>query len=250
MQENLVSIITPMYNSEKYVGRTIESVLSQTYKEWEMIIVNDGSIDNSVKIVEKYADKDSRINLINQPNGGCASARNNALRNASGRYVCFLDSDDLWEPDFLSSQVEFLKEKNAAFVYSSHKRIDDDDNEILVPFIVPERLIYTNLLKTCSISTLTVVIDLNKVGNISFNEYYEVEDYALWLDLLKEINCAYGNKKILASYRIRKGSRSRNKYKITKSQFVIYYKKEKLGLLRSIYYTLSWAINGYLKYRK
>lgn len=250
MQENLVSIITPMYNGEKYIGQTIESVVAQTYKDWEMIIVDDGSKDNSAEIVRKYTEKDNRVKLIQQKNSGCASARNNALRNAKGQYICFLDSDDLWDVDFLQEQLSFLKEKNAAFVFSSHKRIDENNKEILVPFIVPERVSYTDLLKTCSISLLTVIIDKVQTSEIKFHENYVIEDYALWLDLLKEIPYAYGNPKILASYRIRKGSRSRNKFKIAKAQFKVYYEKEKLGLLRSIYYTLSWAINGYLKYRK
>ena len=125
MKQGLVSIITPMYNAEKYVPQTIESVLLQTYGDWEMIIVDDGSKDSSAEIVADYSKKDSRVKLIKQKNGGCASARNNALDNAQGQYICFLDSDDLWEPVFLAEQIKFLKEKNAVFVYASHKRINE-----------------------------------------------------------------------------------------------------------------------------
>ena len=124
MKENLVSIITPMYNAEKYVGLTIESVIAQTYKNWEMIIVNDGSKDSSAKIVEDYVQKDCRIKLINQTNAGSATARNNALKNAQGQYICFLDADDLWDAVFLEKQINFLKEKNVALVFSSYRIID------------------------------------------------------------------------------------------------------------------------------
>lgn len=252
MKQNLVSIITPMYNAEKYVGQTIESVLAQTYSDWEMIIVDDGSKDKSAEIVANYSNKDPRVKLIKQKNGGCASARNNALDNAQGQYVCFLDSDDLWETNFLHEQINFLKEKNAALVYASHKRINEENQEILIPFIVPERVSYNDLLKTCSISTLTVMIDRSKVNYIRFEEILRNvrDDFALWLDVVKQVKYAYGNKKILASYRILQGSATRNKKKAAKAQFKIYYNREKLGLLKSIYYTIHWAINGFLKYRK
>ncbi|MDO4764209.1 MAG: glycosyltransferase family 2 protein [Flavobacteriaceae bacterium] len=252
MKDNLVSIITPMYNSAKYVGKTIESVLAQTYSNWEMLIVDDGSKDNSAEIVQQYVDKDSRVKLIRQKNGGCASARNNALSKARGRYVCFLDSDDLWEKDFLFEQIRFMKEKNASFVYSSHKRIDEGNIEILVPFIVPEKVSYVDLLKTCSVSTLTVMIDKEEVEEVKFDENLRNvrDDYALWLELIKQTKVAYGNKKILASYRILQGSATRNKKKVAKAQFKIYFQREKLGLVKSLYYLAHWAINGFLKYRK
>ena len=130
MEQNLVSIITPMYNAEKYVGLTIDSVIAQTYKNWEMIIVNDGSKDNCAEIVKEYTQKDKRIKLINQPNAGSAAARNNALRNAVGQYICFLDTDDLWDNNFLEKQISFLKEKNAALVFSSYRRIDEKGDQI------------------------------------------------------------------------------------------------------------------------
>lgn len=241
-----------MYNGAKYVGQTIESVLLQSYQNWEMLIVDDGSKDNSAEIVKEYADKDSRIKLIRQKNGGCASARNNALNNAAGRYVCFLDSDDIWEEDFLQEQIKFMKEKKASFVYASHKRINEKNQQILTPFIVPEKVSYSDLLRTCSISTLTVMIDKEKVDGVIFDEKLRNvrDDYALWLELIKQTKVAYGNKKILASYRILQGSATRNKKKVAKAQFKIYYQRERLGIIKSLYYLCHWAINGFLKYRK
>ena len=129
MQEDLVSIITPLYNGERFVAQTIESVLAQTYPHWEMIIINDGSKDNSEAIVQKYTEQDARIQLVSQPNAGSAAARNNGIRRASGRYIALLDADDLWEPFFLESQLNLMQKTSALLVYGSHKRIDAQKNK-------------------------------------------------------------------------------------------------------------------------
>ncbi|NDV47427.1 glycosyltransferase family 2 protein [Paludibacter sp. 221] len=252
MQKGLVSIITPLYNGEKYVSQTIESVLAQTYTDWEMIVINDGSKDSSEKIVEEYTKKDNRIKLFSQPNGGSASARNNGIRRAQGQYIALLDADDVWEPFFLESQLTLMKEKNALLVYGSHKRIDENNNECLKPFIVPEKVTYRDLLKTCSISCLTGVYDISVHGKIYFNEELRSlrDDHLYWLEILKKTGIAYGNQNIIASYRILGNSVSRNKKKVIIPQFKIYYKWEKLGLIPSLYYLANWAINGFVKYRK
>ena len=250
MQENLISIITPMYNGEKYVSQTIETVLSQSFPHWEMLIVDDGSQDASPKIVSAYAQRDNRVRLIQQPNGGSASARNNALRQAKGRYICFLDADDLWDSNFLEEQLNFLKNHQAALVFSSFRRINAQGDPILKPFIVPTRVNYTDLLKTCSISCLTALFDRAKVGEVYFREELRSmrDDFVFWLSILKHIDYAYGNPTILASYRVFASSTTGNKRKVIKPQFNVYYKVEKLGLIRSLYYLAHWAINGYLKY--
>ena len=252
MEQNLVSIITPMYNAEKYVGLTIESVLAQTYKNWEMIIVNDGSKDSCAEIVKEYTQKGNRIKLINQVNAGSATARNNALRSAMGQYICFLDTDDLWDSNFLEKQLNFLKEKNAALVFSSYRRIDEKGEKKLDPFIVPKTATYTDLLKTCSISCLTSIYDKKQIGELYFKEELKSlrDDFAFWLQVLKKIKIAYGNTDILASYRVFASSTTGNKKKVIKPQFMVYYKVEKLGLIKSLYYLSCWAINGFLKYRK
>lgn len=252
MQTGLVSIITPLYNGEKYVAQTIESVLAQTYTDWEMIVVNDGSKDRSEEIVQAYAEKDPRIKLFSQPNGGSASARNNGIRRAAGQYIALLDADDLWEPFFLEAQLALMKEKNAILVYGSHKRIDENGQECLKPFIVPEKVTYKDLLKTCSISCLTALYDTSQYGKMYLNEALRSlrDDHLFWLSILKKAGVAYGNQRIIASYRILGSSVSRNKKKVIIPQFNIYYKYEKLGLIRSLYYLASWAINGFMKYRK
>ena len=252
MQKELVSIITPLYNGERFISQTIDCVLSQTYKNWEMIIINDGSKDKSAEIVADYTKKDSRIKLFTQTNGGSASARNNGIRRAEGQYIAMLDADDLWENFFLESQIALMKEKNALLVYGSHKRIDENNNECLKPFIVPPKVTYKDILKTCSISCLTSVYDISKFGKIYLNEELKSlrDDHLLWLDILKKTKVAYGNQKLIASYRILGHSVSRNKKKVIYPQFRIYYEYEKLGLIRSLYYLVSWAYNGYMKYRK
>lgn len=253
MTKNLkVSIITPMYNGEKYVSKTIESVLAQTYENWEMLIVNDGSKDNSPSIVENYSKKDKRIILINQDNAGSAAARNNALRNASGRYICFLDSDDLWDNNLLSSQVEFIVDKSAALVFASYRRIDENDNECLKPFIVPDMTDYYRYLKYCSLSCLTTMYDRDKVGIRFFKEELRSlrDDLAYWLDILRDGTIAYGNKNVLASYRVFNSSTTANKWKVLKPHFNVYCNIEKLGIIKSWYYMFFWAVSGFFKYNK
>lgn len=133
MEKGLVSIVTPVYNGAKYVCETIDSVLRQTYANWEMIVVDDGSKDNSAEIINEYVRRDKRIVLLRQANGGSASARNNGIRNAKGQYIALLDADDLWEPDFLESQLALMKRKSAIVVHASYKRINENSEEILRP---------------------------------------------------------------------------------------------------------------------
>ncbi len=130
MVDGLVSIITPCYNGERFIAETIESVLGQTYANWEMIVVDDGSRDNTAQVAAGYAARDGRIQVVRQPNGGTASARNNAMRRAKGRYIALLDADDVWERDFLERQLAFMKEKNATCVCCSYRHIDANSNEI------------------------------------------------------------------------------------------------------------------------
>lgn len=250
-EKELVSIITPMYNGEKFVAKTIKSVLNQNYKNWEMIIIDDGSKDNSPTIVEEYSKKDKRIQLVRQKNAGSGAARNNGIRRAKGQYICLLDADDTWESNFLEEQIKLIKEKNATLVFSSHNRIDENDNICLKAFIVPEKIDYKSLLKTCSISCLTAMYDVSKFGKFYLREDFKSlrDDYILWLEIIKKCKVAYGNKKILANYRVMQSSTSGNKKKVIKPQFLVYRKVEKLGLLTSCYYLMWWAYYGMKKYK-
>lgn len=247
----LVSIITPVYNGEKFIGQTIETVLAQEYTNWEMLIVDDGSKDNSAHIVSEFAQRDNRVCLIRKTNGGSASARNMGLKVAKGRYICFLDADDLWLPDMLAQQVEMLQTKNAGLVYASYSKIDENGKDIYHPVIVPERVKYTDLLKTNSISCLTAMFDTEIVGIPFFDESLKSmrDDLAYWLHILEREPYAYGNKKILGIYRVYRSSTTGNKKKLIKPTYLFYYTYLKLGLFRSVYYTVMWGINGLKKYR-
>jgi glycosyltransferase involved in cell wall biosynthesis len=252
MVNELVSIITPMYNAARFVGQTIESVQAQTYPHYEMLIVNDGSRDNSAEIVEAYARTDSRIKLLRQENAGSAAARNNALSKAQGKYIVFLDADDILYADFLNAQIAFMKEKEAQLVFASYDRIDEQGNTCLSPFIVPEKVSYKRLLKSCAIPCLTAMYDAERTGKYYFKPELRSlrDDYAMWLEMLKKVDYAYGNPAILAAYRFFTSSVTGSKKKVIILQFKIYYTVEKLGLVRSVYYLLWWAVLGFLKYRK
>lgn len=255
MNDSLVSIITPMYKGAAFVGETIRSVITQSYDNWEMIIVDDCSPDNGAGITEvkKYT-SDSRIKLIeSKENRGSSGARNIALKEAKGRYIAFLDSDDIWHSDFLEKQIMFMKNHEASLVFSSYRRIDENTKEeLLRPFIVPKKVSYRSLLKTCPIFPSTAIYDTTKTPKIFFNENLGSmrDDYVYWLTMFKDIESGYGNPEILVDYRMRKSSVTGNKTKVIKPQWNVLYKVEKLGFIPSIYYLLSWAWISYFKYRR
>lgn len=254
MSKPLVSIVTPMYKGAAFIGETIESVLRQSYKDWEMIIVDDCSPDDGagIKVVQKY--DDPRIKLIaSKENRGSSGARNLALKEAKGDYISFLDADDIWHDNFLEEQMQFMKDKNAPIVFSSYNRIDENTKEeILSPFIVPEKVNYKSLLKTCPIFPSTAIYDVKKCGKILFNEDMGSlrDDYVYWLAMLKKVDYAYGNKDILVDYRMRKTSVTANKKKVITPQWRVLREVEKLSLLSSCYYLACWAVISYFKYRK
>lgn len=241
-----VSIITPCYNASRYISQTIDSVLTQTFTDWEMIIVDDGSKDDSSDIVEKYVKKDSRIRLIQQPNGGSANARNHGIREATGRYIALLDADDLWLPQFLEKQIEFMKEKNAICVYSSYKRIDENSNEILKPLICRPFVNYKKMQITNFIGCLTGLYDSSKYGKKYLDEKLKSirDDYAYWIEIVKLENAAYGNPEVLACYRVIKSSTTGNKLKLVKKQFWFYRNYLKLSFARSLCNLLFWGLRG------
>lgn len=252
MQDDLVSIITPLYNGERFVRQTIESVLAQTYARWEMIIVNDGSKDNSEQIALSYSERDSRIRVFTQPNRGSASARNHGIREATGRYMVFLDADDYWDRTFLEEQLRFMRNKDAKIVCASCRRVDEEGKEILRPLIVPAKVGYKDLLRTCSLPCLTTMIDRKELYDVYFHEELRSlrDDYVLWLSLIKQTDYAFGNPKVLASYRLSSQAATANKRKMIRPQFLVYYRVEKLGFIRSVYYLAHWAVRGFLKYRR
>ncbi|MGM5629355.1 glycosyltransferase family 2 protein [Apibacter raozihei] len=245
-----ISIITACYNSDNYIMKTIESVLAQEYTNWEWFIVDDNSSDNSVNLIKSVTDK--RIKLLKLDfNHGAAKARNIGLKLAKGRFITFIDSDDIWFPDFLITAKNFLVNNNEELVYSSYKRYDEDLNPLLPDFIAEDNITYKRLLNNCPMPMLTTMYDSQRIGKIFIPEDVpKREDYAMWINVLKKIPSAKAITKPLAIYRIRNDSYSRNKFKITYYQFLVYYKFLKLSLPKSIYYTLKWGLNGLKKYGK
>ncbi|MDR1554798.1 MAG: glycosyltransferase [Campylobacteraceae bacterium] len=238
----------PSYNSSKFIAQAIESVLAQTYENWEMIIVDDMSSDNSVEIIEKYLQIDKRIRLVkSQKNMGPALTRNRAIKEATGDYIAFLDSDDVWLPNKLQVQIQFMIDNNLSFSYSAYDIIDENSN-YLKSFYVRDFVNYKELLKGNIIGCLTAIYDAKKLGKI-FMKNIGHEDYALWLDILKKVEYGKGINKSLACYRIVKKSVSSNKLKVARYQWNIYRKIEKINFFKSIYYLLFYAYNGFKKHK-
>lgn len=254
MEKGLVSIITPMYKGAAFVGETIQSVLAQTYTNWEMIIVDDCSPDDGAGIREVEKFDDPRIKLIkSKVNKGSSGARNIALHEAKGQYIAHLDSDDIWHPTFLEEQLQFMKNNKAALVFSSYRRIDENTKEeLLTPFIAPFKVNYKYLLKTDPIFPSTSIYDAEKCGVFFYNEAMGSlrDDYVYWLEMLKKIDYAYGNPKILVDYRMRKSSVTGNKKKVIVPQWNVLRKVEKLPIYKCVYYICCWAVISYMKYRK
>ena len=248
--EALVSIITPTFNSGKFISETILSVQNQTYQNWEMIIVDDGSSDNTIEIVKQIAKQDSRIQFFPQKqNVGPAKTRNIGIANAKGKFMTFLDADDIWFPKFIENSIQTIKNTNIHFVFSSYKRSNENLEFVYSDFIVPEKVTYTDILKTNSISCLTAFIDIEVLGKKTMPEIFKRQDMGLWLQYLKEIPFAHGIKETQAIYRIRENSLSRNKSKLLKYQWQFYREVEKLNVFQSIYYMVQWMYRGFLKYR-
>lgn len=246
--KDLVSIITPMHNSEKYILDTYKSIKDQTYKKWEWIVIDDNSKDKSYEKILKLAKKDSRIKVIkNEINLRAAVSRNKGLDFAKGEYVTFIDSDDLWNLNFLEKQLNLIKEKKCNIVFASYQRKSEDLKEFLGNYIVPKYINYNNLLKTNYMSCLTVMYKKEKFSKLRFNEKLKLhEDYVMWLNLLKE-NIAYTNQEVLAIYRVRKGSVSRNKFKNLIYMYFVFRKILKLNIISTFYYLSNYIYYGLKK---
>lgn len=247
--EPLVSIITPLYNSEKFIAETIESVLAQTYKNWEMIIVNDCSKDRGPSIVERYVEKDNRIKLFhNDKNEGVSFSRNKAIDFSQGKYIAFLDSDDLWKREKLEKQITFMEMNNYILTYTKYTKINEDGST-RGSINVPKKLNYSELLKNCLINCVTGIYLKEKFKGVYFKKT-KVEDYIFWLEIFKKIEFAYGIPESLAYYRVSNNSRSSNKIDIVKFHWKIYRKIEKLSFMKSIYYYSIYVLRGIKRYFK
>ena len=243
----MVSIITPVYNCSHLIESTIESVIRQSFTDWEMILVDDCSSDNSVAVVQSFVEQDLRIKLIRlTENSGAAVARNTAIDAAKGRYISFLDSDDLWLPNKLEKQLDFMQENNYPFTFSAYDKIDKSGvrfGHVGVPNIVS----YSDLLKMCSIGCLTAMYDTEYFGKVTMPLIRKRQDLGLWLKLLKQTDFAYGLNETLAQYRVRSDSISANKFNAAKFTWRLYREVERLSLIKASYYFTHYAVRGLLR---
>jgi len=247
----LVSIIMPNYNSVQFIEETIISVFAQTYKNWELVLVDDCSTDSSVKIIESLMAEDKRIKLIKlRENSGPAIARNHAIQEAQGRYLAFLDSDDLWHPKKLSKQIAFMKEQDIALSYTGYCCIEEDSGQSIDEIYAPQKVDYNELLKQNIIGCLTAIYDTKKLGKVYMPNIDKRQDFGLWLNILKKIPYAYGINEPLAYYRVRSASVSSNKILASKYNWKLYREVEKLPLHKAIYYFGWYTYKSILKYKK
>jgi glycosyltransferase involved in cell wall biosynthesis len=245
--KELVSIIMPCYNAQAYIEDAILSVQAQRYSHWELLIVDDHSVDKSSQIIEKFMQEDSRIQSIkNNTNIGAARSRNLALDKANGAYIAFLDSDDLWLSSKLEKQIIYMQKNNIHLCYTDYDTIDAQGKP-LATYNAPKQVNYYDMLKTSSIGTLTMIYNKNVLGKIYFKTVGH-EDYILKLDILKKIPYAEGILEPLAKYRRHTQSLSNNKLQTIRWQWKIYRENEKLSLSKSIYYFIHYAYFGFFKY--
>ncbi len=243
-----VSVITPCYNAERYLEQTIQSVMAQSFADWELLIVNAASTDDTLAIAERYAAQEPRIRILSRTERlGPGPARNLAIGEARGRYIAFLDADDLWMPEKLERQIGAMRAQGLVFTHTGYRLIDQHGLEFGNPITPPATVTHAELLYSCTISCLTTVYDSHVLGKQYMPDILQSEDYALWLNLLKRTPHAVGLPDALARYRIHPGSLSRGKLRKSLYQWVVLRQEEKLGVPRAVFYFLSYAIRGLLK---
>ena len=248
MKKGLVSVITPTYNCEKFIGETIESVMEQTYQRWEMIIVDDCSTDHTKEVVEEYAKKDNRIKYhCLEKNSGAAVARTEAMKLAEGEYMAFLDSDDLWMKEKLHKQFAFMKKHDIAFSCTSYEQVDEEGKPLNKVIKTIPRTDYNRLLLDCPVGNSTVMYNVAKMGKFEVPDIRKRNDDALWLQMLKKEKYIYGMRSILMKYRIRKDSISSNKLKVIKYHWILYRDIEHLSVIRSLFHIWYWCVIKVLK---
>lgn len=242
MIDNLVSIIMPTYNCAKFIGETLDSVLCQTYTDWEVIIVDDCSTDNTKEIVDGYIEKDSRIKYFClDVNSGAAVARTKAMELADGEYMAFLDSDDLWVPDKLEKQLNFMNENGHVFSCTAYEQIDEESNPLNRVIKTVKKTSYNRLLLDCPVGNSTVMYNVKKMGKFEVPNIRKRNDDALWLQMLKKEKYIWGMKDILMKYRIRKNSISAKKMQLIKYHWYLYREIEHLSVFRSAFHVCYWC---------
>ncbi|MFC0559257.1 glycosyltransferase family 2 protein [Halalkalibacter alkalisediminis] len=247
-EKPLVSIVTPVYNAERFVTETIHSVTAQTYSNWELIVVDDCSNDQSKEIIRSFQEKDDRIKYeCLETNMGAAVARNTGIKKAVGKYVAFLDSDDLWRPEKLEKQVAFMEDGQKLFSFTGYQLLNEDGSERGKVISVPKVVTYESLLKNTIIGCLTVMLNIEVLGKVQMPTIRTRQDFVLWLSILKNGHVAYGLQEDLAWYRKVKNSISSNKLNAAKRNWKIYREFENLPFFKACYVFINYAWNGLRK---
>lgn len=246
----LISIITPCYNAEKFIRETIESVIAQTYSNWEMIIVDDCSRDNSVQIINEYVSTDSRIRYFktDKPSGSPTLPRNIGIQNAKGRYVSFLDADDIYCPTKLENQLKCFTD-NVGIVFSNYEKMKYDGTRDHRIIVAPRVITYRKLLQSGYFGCGTMMYDSSKTGLRQFR-YVGQEDYVFALEILKKGFIAVNTNTCEAFYRIVENSRSAQKLEMAKRQWRVLRSVENLSFIKASYYFCHYAIKGIMKFIK
>tara|TARA_R110000851_G_scaffold99859_1_gene215176 strand:- start:81 stop:863 length:783 start_codon:yes stop_codon:yes gene_type:complete len=237
MEASLVSIIIPTFNSEKFISETLQSVFSQTYRNWEIILVDDCSSDNTVAIILEMVQKDNRIHFFQlKNNSGTGVARNMGITNAKGRFISFLDADDLWKPNKLQRQIDFLAANNLPFTFSFYDCIDEEGEALEKRVEAPLSLSYRQLFFCNYVGNLTGIYDVSYFGKISISSIRKRQDWMLWLTILKKIKMAKPVPESLAFYRIRENSISTSKFDLIKYNFAVYRSFHRFNLPLALLY--------------
>lgn len=242
---NKVTVVMPSYNCAGYISDSINSVLNQTYSNWELIIVDDLSTDSSLDVIKKYEALDSRIKLIEMSqNSGAALCRNRAVQEGVGDFIAFLDSDDIWMKDKLERQIKFMLENDYGITCTAYKQLNDQGSDMNKIFYPKKKVDYEGVLLSCPVGNSTVIYNCKKIGKILTPNIRKRNDDALWLKMLKKEPYIYGIDDILMCYRVRPGSISHNKLGLVKYHWILYRDIEKLSVRKSIFHICYW---GYLK---
>jgi teichuronic acid biosynthesis glycosyltransferase TuaG len=235
--DGLVSVITPAYNAEQYVLRAIECVNNQTIKVLEHIVIDDGSSDKTWELLRSLGEKYPHLKIISQNNFGAGVARNEGVKIASGKYISFLDADDIWNDTKLEVQISFMEKNNFWFTYGSYEEFSELEGRALCVRKVPEHLTYKQLLKGCPIGCLTAAYNQEELGKCYMPDIRRGQDWGLWLYITKLGIVAHRYPEVLARYTVIKGSLSKNKIKKAFDMFRIY-RRQGLGNIQSLYYLI------------
>ncbi len=245
MSEGKVSIIIPVHNAKNYIDETVNSVLSQTENDWELILAENGSDDGTAEELERLSLTDERIRVLRLTTKGAALARNEGLKASKGRYIAFLDADDLWKPEKLEKEIRFMQETNAAFAFTGYEFGDENAAPTGKIVHVPETLNHKQAMKNTTIFTSTVMFDTNLIDKEKlFMPNIKSEDTALWWSVLRQGYLAHGLNENLVLYRRPAKSLSSNKIEALRRIWNLYRKWEKLSFFKSCWYFINWAFRA------